>query len=87
MRREHVLEGNHILEVIQLEDNKIAYMIMCIEKFADAYRIKGQEAFNYLHKHNGLKFLDSHYKAEHLLSLEDAIDDLAAVCRNNGGNL
>ena len=32
-------------------------------------------------------FLDECYEAEHLLSIEDAINDIAIICKNNGGQL
>jgi hypothetical protein len=34
-----------------------------------------------------LIFLIECYGAEHTLSLDDAVEDLATVCRNNGGTL
>ena len=36
---------------------------------------------------NGIDFLTEHYEAEHLLSLDDAIQDLTQVCLNNGGGI
>jgi len=44
-----------------------------------------KEAFNYLYAHDGISFIKENYDIEHTLSIEDAIDDLAVVCRNNGG--
>ena len=35
----------------------------------------------------GIRFLDEHYAAEHLLPIEDTLDDLVAVCKRNGGAL
>ena len=36
---------------------------------------------------NGIDFLTEHYEVEHLLSLDDAIQDLTQVCLNNGGGI
>ena len=41
----------------------------------------------YLIRFNGIDFLTEHYEAEHLLSLDDAIQDLTQVCLNNGGGI
>ena len=46
-----------------------------------------KDAFNYLYDHNGIEFLIDCYEAEHTLSLDDAVDDLTLVCRNNGGDI
>ena len=48
---------------------------------------KYTEASNYLNRYKGLDFLTEHYEAEHLLSLDDCVQDLARVCYNNGGGL
>lgn len=46
-----------------------------------------KQAFNYLNRFKGLQFLHKHYEILHTQSFEDVIDDLAMVCRNNGGQL
>jgi hypothetical protein len=60
---------------------------MCVEKFADANGIGSRDAFNYLYKYKGLEFLDECYEAEHQLSFDDAIADIADICRKNRGDL
>ena len=57
---------------------------MCISAFANRKGLKEQEAFNYLHDFNGLEFLIDCYEAEHTLSIDDAVNDLTLVCKNNG---
>lgn len=44
-----------------------------------------QEAFRYLYANKGIEFLTENYDIEHTLSLQDAVNDLSIVCRNNGG--
>jgi len=44
-----------------------------------------KDAFNYLNDNDGIWFLVDCYEAEHTLSLDDAINDLTIVCKNNGG--
>jgi len=46
-----------------------------------------REASNYLNRYKGLEFLTEHYEAEHLLSLDDCVQDLVRVCQNNGGGV
>lgn len=70
-----------------INDNKIEYINYCISAFAKQYAMSLPEAFNYLERYDGLAFLDECYEAEHLLSIENAIEDLVVICRNNGGQL
>lgn len=67
--------------------NRIQYYVMCISAFSNKKGLKERDAFNYLYKFKGIEFLVDCYEAEHTLSLEDAVDDLTRVCRNNGGNI
>ena len=46
-----------------------------------------KDAFQYLHTFGGIEFMKEHYEAEHLLSLDDTVEDLGILCRDNGGNL
>lgn len=71
----------------QINENKVKYTNYCIASFAKQYRLSLLEAFNYLDRYGGLAFLDECYEAEHLLSIEDAVNDLSIICKNNGGQL
>jgi hypothetical protein len=44
-------------------------------------------AFNYLLKYNAIRFLNENYAIEHTLSIEDAIDDIIIITKNNGGSV
>ena len=68
-----------------LNRNRIYYYVLCVGAFARAKGISHVEAFNYLHLYKGMEFLIECYDAEHTLSLNDAVDDLTIVCKNNGG--
>jgi len=68
-------------------ENRIEYTVMCISEFAYRYSLSYKNAYLYLKKHGGISFLKDCYEAEHLLSIEDAIDDLTLLCRKNGGNI
>lgn len=45
------------------------------------------ESFNYLRSWKGIDFLDKGYEVGHLFSIEDAVDDLTAYCKRQGGEL
>ena len=64
---------------------KINYTIVCINEFADRFNITTKESFKYLYKYKGIEFLKEHYDIEHTLSIDDALEDLTLICRNNGG--
>ena len=71
-------------------DNKrkiINYTVVCINEFADKFSLSSKDAFTYLYNHKGIDFIKENYEIEHTLSLDDAIEDLSIICRNNGGNL
>lgn len=64
--------------------NKIEFMVVCISEFARRYKLTLQQAFRYLNNWKGLAFLEEFYDVEHLLSIEDAVDDLTVVCKKTG---
>ena len=61
------------------------YFVMCVSRFAKAKHISPKDAYNFLKEFKGMDFLEECYESEHCLSLDDAVDDLTAVCKNNGG--
>jgi hypothetical protein len=65
----------------------INWAVVCVSEFAKAHRLPHKAAFRYLHDFGGIGFIKEHYEAEHLLSLDDAVEDLGIICRNNGGYL
>lgn len=67
--------------------NKIRYINMCIVEFGKKYGMAPHISFNYLNTFGGLTFLDKCYDAEHLLSLEEAMNDLTVYCKRHGGTL
>lgn len=69
------------------QEQKTSYIIYCIDKFADAFRLTSKQSFAYLNRYKGIEFLENNYEAEHLLSFEDAIEDLTAICQRNGGGI
>lgn len=71
----------------RIDKRVIGYVVASISEFAKAHDMTVREASNYLNRYKGLEFLTEHYEAEHLLSLQDSVQDLARICRNNGGGI
>ncbi|MEG2918428.1 MAG: DUF3791 domain-containing protein [Clostridium sp.] len=69
------------------EQNMIDYIVVCVNEFADKLGVNYKDAFNYLNRYKAIRFMKENYEVEHTLSIEDAIDDMMMVARNNGGSL
>ena len=65
---------------------KINYTVVCVNEFASKFQIAAKEAFKYLYEYKGIEFIKENYDIEHTLSIDDAIEDLTIICRNNGGS-
>ena len=65
----------------------INYTVICINDFAERFSITPKTAYQFLVKFGGIDFLLQHYNIEHTLSLDEALDDLETICRQNGGAL
>jgi len=65
--------------------NVIHYIVMSLGMFARQFKLTKKEACNYLSRFKGLEFSINNYEAEHQLSLQDCVDDMAAICQRNGG--
>lgn len=88
-----VLEALNMSATIRLVDSRkvdkriVGYVIAVISEFAKAHSMTVREASNYLNRYKGINFLIEHYHAEHLLSIDDSVQDLARICYNNGGGV
>ena len=71
----------------RVNTNLINWAVVCVNEFARHRKMTQKKAFQYLFAYGGIGFIKEHYEAEHLLSIEDAIDDLGMICRSNGGSL
>lgn len=69
----------------QEQRKQVNYVVVVVNEFARKKRLPIRDAFQYLYQYKGIAFLRDCYDAEHTLSLDDAIDDLTIICRNNGG--
>ena len=71
----------------RIDKRVVGYTVAAINEFAKAHNLTTREASNYLTRFKGIDFLTEHYEAEHLLSFDDSVQDLARICFNNGGGL
>lgn len=70
------------------EDVKVLdYIVVCISEFAHRYKMHMRDAYIYLSRNKGIEFLKEFYDVEHTLSFDDVLDDLAVICRKNGGTI
>lgn len=67
--------------------NKIEYIVACVGAFASRFLLSNAQAYAYLRRFTGIDFLIDCYEAEHTLSIDDAVSDLQAICRRNGGRI
>lgn len=51
--------------------------------FAEAKNTSNSQAYNYLLKHNGIKFLEENYEYEQTLPKAEIIKDLTTICSNH----
>ncbi|MDR2962478.1 MAG: DUF3791 domain-containing protein [Bacteroidales bacterium] len=65
--------------------DKVSFITFIIIEFAEAFKMKKQEAYLYLKKYGGLDFLFKHWWALHTDDKYFALKDLYAVCLENGG--
>ena len=65
----------------------INYTIACVNVFAEKFNMSVKEAYRYLRDFKGIEFLKDFYEEEHLLSFDNVIEDLQALCRRNGGTI
>ena len=70
-----------------LHTRMMYFDLMLRSNFARRFQMTLQGEADYLCKFKGIRFLDDCYPSEHLLPVEDALDDLVAVCKNNGGKI
>ncbi len=67
--------------------NKIEYVVCCVGAFASRFHLSNAQSYAYLRRFSGIDFLMDCYAAEHTLSIDDAVDDLALICSKKGGKL
>ena len=67
--------------------DKVSFISFIIPEFATAFRMNMSEAYRYLVRYGGFKFLSKHWWALHTDNKYWALLDIYDVCRKNGGYL
>ena len=70
-----------------IRSNMIEYLLCVIGAFAGQFMLTNASAYRYLRDYKGLDFLVRHYEIEHTQSIEDAVEDITAICHRHGGAL
>jgi len=73
--------------ITKQQTNIINYLVICVNDFAERFDMDSKAAYSFLAQYGGIDFLMEHYEIEHTLNLDEAIDDLETICRQNGGVL
>ncbi len=66
---------------------QIPFTNACIRSFGERFGLPTRNAYLYLKHFKGIEFLIEFYDTLHLQSIDDTIDDLITLCKNNGGQL
>lgn len=67
--------------------DRLEYVVCCVGEFAMRHGLTNAAAYSYLSKYSGIDFLLDCYAAEHTLSIDNAVDDLQAICLLKGGHI
>jgi hypothetical protein len=65
--------------------DKVSFVTFIIMEFAEAFKMKKTDAYQYLKQYGGLDFLFKHWWAMHTDDKYFALRDLYTVCLENGG--
>jgi len=82
-----VVPLHQILKGFSMSKYEIPFLTSAIQAFANKFAMTRQAAFRYLQQYKALAFLVEFYDVEHLQSMDDTIDDMLIICRQNGGTL
>lgn len=78
---------NTCIDMSDKTRNVIDYIVTCVNDFSDAHGMSYISGFEYLSDHGGVAFLERNYDIEHTYPIDETIENLASVCRVNGGSL
>jgi len=65
--------------------DKISFITFIIIEFAESFKMKKVDAYQYLKKYGGLDFLFKHWWALHTDDKYFTLRDLYSICLKNGG--
>ena len=67
--------------------DKLEWILIFINEFGRKNGLTMKQAFNYLHRYQGMAFLDKHYDYVHTQSFRSMIDDITDYCQRKGGGI
>ena len=70
-----------------MSKHEIPFITACIRVFGQRFSMTRQAAFRFLQQYKGLAFLIEFYDVEHLQSIDETIEDLLIICKQNGGTI
>lgn len=68
-------------------DNRLSFIIAMLSDFAQYFHLSMSQAYGYLHRFSGIKFLTDNYDIAHTLPYSDVLQAMTNVCKKNGGSL
>lgn len=80
------IESSKKSQLKSIQD-KISYTVACVSHFASVHKLSKKNAFSYLYNNKAISFLKEYYDVEHTLSLDNAVEDMGEICRQNGGKI
>jgi len=69
------------------KEDKIEWTMIFIYEFGKKFGLTMKQAFGYLSRFKAIDFIDKHYGYAHTQSFESMVEDIAGLCRKNGGQL
>lgn len=70
----------------ELKD-KLEWTVIFVYEFGRRHGLTTKQAFDYLHRHGGIDFVDECYGIAHTLSFDDMVDSATEFCQRRGGEL
>ena len=67
--------------------DKMEWTLIFVWEFGRKFGLTLKQAFNYLSRFGGIKFVDEHYDYCHTQSFQSMVADMAEYCHRKGGAL
>ena len=80
--------GNQFARMMGYSNHdKLEWTIIFASEFGRRFGLTLKQAFNYLSRFGGIKFVDEHYDYCHTQSFQSMVSDIAEYCHKKGGAL
>lgn len=79
--------GTKTFDMSYTISDKLDWIMIFIYEFGRKHGLTMKQAFNYLHRFQGMSFLDKHYDYVHTQSFKSMVDDITDYCHKKGGGL